>query len=62
MRIFFRAEALKMLYARNDYELLQYLGDLGGIIDFVLLLGMATSHIFVKRLFQAALVNRVYRL
>ena len=62
MRIFFLADSKQMLYAREDYSLLVYLGDLGGLLDFVLIFGWALSHKFVVRLLQAALVGRVYRM
>ena len=41
--------------------MLTYLGDLGGLLDIVMLLGWAISSIFVSRLLQAALVKQVYR-
>ena len=62
LEIFFLADNNKMLYAREDYSLLVYLGDIGGLLDFVLLFGWAISHKFVQRLLHAALVGRVYRL
>ena len=62
LRIFFLADSKQMLYAREDYSLLVYLGDIGGLLDFVLIFGWALSHKFVLRMLQAALVGRVYRL
>ena len=62
MRIFFLADNKQMLYAREDYSLLVYLGDIGGLLDFVLIFGWALSHKFVLRLLHAAIVGRVYRL
>ena len=47
---------------REDYALLQFLGDIGGLLDFVLLFGWALSHKFVSRIFEGALIERVYRL
>ena len=38
------------------------MGDIGGLLDFVLVVGYALSHKFVARLFQAALIKRAYRL
>ena len=62
MNIYLRAFGTQKIYAREDYELLQYLGDLGGLLDFVLVAGWAMSHAFVRRLFHAALISKVYRL
>jgi len=50
------------LYRREDYDLLTYLGDIGGLLDFILLFGWSTSTVFVSRLFSAAIIERVYRL
>ena len=41
--------------------MLTYFGDLGGLLDFVMLFGWAISSVFVSRLLQAALVKQVYR-
>lgn len=62
LNIFFRADQLRQIYKRDDYELLTYLGDLGGLLDFIVLLGWLISAVFVRRLFQAALVEKAYRL
>ena len=62
VKIYFRADSKSRLYKREDYQLLDYLGDLGGLLDFVILFCWAMSHVFVKRLFHAALVSSVYRL
>ena len=56
IQIFFRADSNSKLYKREDYQLLEYLGDLGGLLDFVIILCWAMSHVFVKRLFHAALI------
>ena len=39
-----------------------YLGDIGGLLDFVFVVGYVLSHKFVERLLSAALVKRVYKL
>ena len=62
LNIYFRADSYSGFYVREDYELLEYLGDIGGLLDFVLVMGWFISTVFVSRLFQAALVGKVYRL
>ena len=57
VQIYFRADSNSKLYKREDYQLLEYLGDLGGLLDFVILFCWALSHVFVKRLFDAALIQ-----
>ena len=49
--LFLRADNMSKLYKREDYLLLDYLGDLGGILDFVIVFCYALSHVFVQRLF-----------
>ena len=51
-----------MLYVREDYSLLVDLGDIGGLLDVVLVLGWVLSHKVVLRLLHGALVGKVYRL
>ena len=61
VNIYFRQDDRQMLYKREEYDMLTYLGDLGGLLDIVLLLGVAITSIFVSRLFQAAIVKQAYR-
>ena len=49
-------------YKREEYDILTLLGDLGGLLDIVLLTGVAISSPFVVRLFQAAIVSNNYRI
>ena len=51
-----RADNKSKLYVRQDYELLTFFGDLGGLTDFVLIIGVTLSSVFVSRLIQAALI------
>ena len=62
LNIYFRADSYSQFYLREDYDVLTYLGDIGGLLDIVLAMGWFISTVFVSRLFQAALVERVYRL
>ena len=50
-----------MLYKREEYDLLTYFGDLGGLLSSLLFFGWAISSKFVMRLFHAALVKKIYR-
>lgn len=62
MSIFLRAESIQKLYRRTDYEILTYLGDLGGLIDVVVIFFYFLAQPFVRRIFQAQLVSKAYRL
>ena len=50
-----------MLYKREEYDLLTYFGELGGLLEIVMLVGWYLSFALVSRLLQAALVERTYR-
>ena len=57
LSIFFRADNENKLYKRIGYDILTYLGDLGGILDVVVVVGHVCTTIFASRLFQAALIG-----
>ena len=37
--LFLRADRIQKIYKREDYSILVYLGDIGGLLDFVLIFG-----------------------
>ena len=47
LNLYLRAESMTKLYKREDYQILDYLGDLGGLLDFVIIFCWALSHAFV---------------
>ena len=57
VNLFFRQDYSQRLYKREEYDMLTYLGDLGGLLDFVVIFGWVVSYHFASRLFSAALVN-----
>ena len=61
LSLFFRAENQSRLYKRVGDDFLTYIGDLGGLLDFVLVLGFILSSCFASKLFSAALIGQVYR-
>ena len=62
LSIFLRAESRRKFYKREDYDLLTYLGDVGGLLDFILMAGWSLSTVFVSRLFAAKIIAKVYRM
>ena len=62
VQIYFRADAERRIYKREEYDMLTFLGDLGGLIDVVLLVGWSLTSLFASRLFQAALITQAYKL
>ena len=59
--IFFRADSENRIYKREGYDLLTFLGDLGGLFDICMIMGMTLTSIFAGRMFTAALIRQAYR-
>ena len=59
--IFFRADSENRFYKREGYDLLTFLGDLGGLFDICMIMGMTLTSIFAGRMFTAALIRSAYR-
>ena len=52
---------VKHQYKREEYDILTFFGDIGGLTDCIIVFGWVLSSALVSRLFQAALVQSVYR-
>ena len=59
--VFLRMDDSMRLYKREEYDVLTYLGDLGGLSEILILLGWFVSKNIVSRLYSAALVKESYR-
>ena len=59
--LYLRADQMHNFYKREEYDLLSYFGDLGGLQGIVMGLGYLVSAPLVNRLFKAALVEKNYR-
>ena len=55
-------DSKRRLYKREDYDLITFLGDVGGLLEFLFFLGLALTSPFVARLFYASLVSQIYRI
>ena len=62
VKIYFRAENARRVYQRQGYDILAYLGDLGGLLDVLLVVGKVMTAIFTSKLFIAALISEAYRI
>ena len=51
LQIYLRASHLKNLYIREDYDILLYLGDLGGLFEISFFFGYVLTVLFIKKLF-----------
>ena len=60
-KLYLRADVIKNNYKTEEYDLMQYFGDLGGLLEIVIVIGWYLSFALVSRLFKAALVERTYR-
>lgn len=49
-------------YKREGYDLLTYLGDLGGLFDIVFILGSIITSFLTTKLFTATLISQLYRI
>ena len=58
--MFLRQDSERRIYKREDYDMVTYLGDLGGLFEVVRAFGMVITSPFVARLFYAALVSNLY--
>lgn len=62
IEVFLRQDKQRKFYKREDYDLVTYLGDLGGLFEFLLGFGLVLASPIVSRLFNAAIVAQVYRI
>ena len=60
--IYIRASDESRLYTREGYDLLSYLGDLGGLFDVLTVFGSTLTGFFSLKLFHAALIGSAYRI
>ena len=56
-----RAAQKQRLYKREEYDVLSFFGELGGLIDSVRILGYFLTSAIVTRLLNATLISNAYR-
>ena len=62
MSIFFRADSENRIYKLEGYDILTFLGDIGGLFDIIIVLGMGITSMFAGQLFMAALISDSYNI
>ena len=62
LSIFFRADNELRLYKRARDDIVTYMGDLGGLLDVLVVLGYTLTGIFASKIFKAALIGSAYRI
>ena len=55
-RIFFRASNIYRQYSHEGYDILTYLGDLGGLFEITFSIGKLLAGLFVGKWFNVALI------
>ena len=61
IQVSLRQDKHRMDYRRNEYDVLTFVGDLGGLFSFLYGLGMLSTSPFAVRLFHAAIISQFYR-
>ena len=59
---YFRVSSRTRLYTRKQYTALAYLGDLGGLIDIIWVLGACITAGLTRNVLQAALIQDSYQI
>ncbi len=60
-KIYLRADTTSRHYRRETYSLLEYLGDLGGLIDIIFIMCAAFVGTIIDRQFNAAMVGQTFQ-
>ena len=61
IEISLRLSTMKRVYKREVDDVLTYLGDLGGLLDVLLVMGQILTSLVAHKLFTAALIGKLYR-
>ena len=62
IQIYLRSHNEQVVYKREAYDILTYLGDLGGIGDLLFQICRSFTGLFTSKLLNAALISSVYRI
>jgi len=57
---YFRADSHTREYRRQNYSVLEYLGDVGGLIDVLAVIGLALTTFFTSKLLVADIIKQLY--
>ena len=60
--LYFRAESAKNFYTREGYDILTFLGDLGGLFDIVFLAGASLTSFFAGKIMKITLIHSIYKI
>ena len=60
--IYIRYSSTQRQYNKESYDILTYLGDMGGLFEISLFVGKLLTSLFVGKMFQAALIESAYKI
>ena len=58
---YFRSASHNRIYSLDPYKILDLLGDMGGLLDIVLVVGVILTVSFVKQAFLSSLLHAAYQ-
>ena len=58
--VYFRVASKKNMYSLDPYKILDLLGDLGGLLEYVRAIGMILTASMVKKAFDISLLSETY--
>ena len=58
--MYLRVGANQRMYARRSYTMLAYLGDLGGLLDIIWIIGAVLTAALTRDVLQAAMITNSY--
>ena len=60
--LYIRADHTSRNHTRQTYRLIEYLGDIGGLIQIILIAGSFLVGFIIERQFNAAMVSETYQI
>ena len=60
-KVFFRAASKRRVYELDKYKVLSLLGDLGGLLDIIMAIGVLITIGYVKKQFSRSLLGDAYQ-
>ena len=61
VKLYFRADAKHRVYEREVESIVDYMGDIGGILEVVSMFGIMLTGFFVQRALKSEMVKEVYQ-
>ena len=59
--MYFRMGTRKRVYGQDPYKVLDLFGDIGGILELLIILGLCLTESYVKHSFQRSIIKNSYQ-